>query len=177
VEELQAQIRELENDTTAAQLQQQVDSLNTALTQKNQSISDLEAKVKELQTQIKSLQQTAGSNSSNYNNLKYDYDRLVSAMKGNVGAASDRFRVSKGCIVMKKSASPINVTLTAEFNAHVTVTTNRSGSSADMTFNQSSWSGTTTTLKVTPRSVGITTVTFTNNLDNQTFTVIIIVTE
>ena len=179
VESAESHADELENQLKDAQKElDDYRSETTALLEENTALnqqkSDLESQLADAQNKLWAYENSTATNDA----LRDNYNKIVKALsEGTPGRASDKFKVDKGTIVLKKSASPVTVTLTADFGAYVSITTDRTGSAAEMTFNQSSWSGTTTTLKVTPKSAGVTTVKFTNNIDSQTFTVLIVVTE
>lgn len=183
VEELEGKLEESKLECEAAlaavsNMQMESNELNKELNAKDEELADLNALIEELEDEIWVLENDLTASGEDSAFLRANYEKLIKALSGGtLGRASDKFKVDKGYIVLKKSSSPVTVTMTADFNTYVTVTTNRTGSAAEMNFNESSWSGTTTTLTVTPKSVGVTTVKFSNNVDSQTFTVLIIVTE
>jgi len=179
LEDLEAELEESQKKSDAmssamGDMQMENNKLNQTIGAMEGNVAELEALIEELEDEIWVLENDATANVV----VQDNYETIVDALStGTLGRASDKFRVDKGYVVLKESASPINVTLTADFDENVTVTTNRTGSAAEMSFNESTWNGDTTTLKVTPNHPGVATVKFTNSVDSQTFTVLIIVTE
>ena len=108
------------------------------------------------------------------------YDNLISALnKSNLGYASNNFHSSEGVIVVSKNQKNRKFTLTAHWPNGGTVTTDyypRLLNSADVSFDNDNWS-TSTSMTINPNREGITTVTFSNDIDNRTFDVVIVVTE
>ena len=179
LEDLEAELEESRKKSDAmtsamGDMQTENNELNETINARDEELEKLNALIEDLEDEIWVLENDATANGV----VQDNYDKIVKALStGTMGRASDKFRVDKGYVVLKESASPINVTLTADFDEYVTVTTNRTGSAAEMSFNESTWNGDTTTLKVTPKHPGVATVKFTNSVDSQTFTVLIIVTE
>lgn len=183
IADLETKLEESEQKAEAAvaavgAMQMENNELNKTINAMEGNVAELEALIEKMEDEIWVLENDLTANGEENEFLQDNYDKIINALSSaNLGRASDKFKVDKGYVVLKKSASPINVTLTADFDGYVTVTTNRTGSAAEMSFNESTWNGDTTTLKVTPKSVGVATVKFTNSIDSQTFTVLIIVTE
>ena len=83
--------------------------------------------------------------------------------------------MSDGVIILDKGGSRKRITLTAAFDG-VTVQMDQNGSAADIRWNESKWSGSTTTLDVVSGLfAGVTLATFSNDLNNQEFQIMIIV--
>ena len=108
------------------------------------------------------------------------YDNLISALNtNNLGYASNNFHSSEGVIVVSKNQKNRKFTLTAHWSNGGTVTTDyypRLLNSADVSFDNHNWS-TSTSMTINPNREGITTVTFSNDVDSRTFDVVIVVTE
>ena len=108
------------------------------------------------------------------------YDDLISALStGNLGYAANNFQSSESVIVVSKNQKDRKFTLTAYWPSEGTVTTSYSPSllsSALVAFDNDEWNS-STTMTITPSRTGITTVTFSNNIDSKEFKVIIIVTD
>lgn len=108
------------------------------------------------------------------------YKKLESALSfEDYGYSSESFKVNRGIIVLDKNEDRKEIILTANFNTYVEISTSYSGMSANVEFSEDTWYGTTTKLYVERAegydTMGITTVTFSNNYDSQTFDVLIIV--
>lgn len=103
------------------------------------------------------------------------------ARQSNCGYASELFHVNQGIIILDPDDTRKTITLTAAFDDAVEISVDIYGYGADLNFSEDSWSGDTTTLYVDRDAddmeegeVGITTVTFTNDLNSQTFDILII---
>lgn len=112
-----------------------------------------------------------------YRNKANTYDEIVNAFdpQESYGYASRNFQMSDGVIILDKGGSRKRITLTAAFDG-VTVQMDQNGSAADIRWNESKWSGSTTTLDVVSGLfAGVTLATFSNDLNNQEFQIMIIV--
>ena len=105
------------------------------------------------------------------------YDTICrELLSGNLGYAANNFKSSESIIVVSKNQRERKFTLTANWPNGGTVTPNYAGSSAYVTFDNNSWT-TSTTMTIMPQSEGVTVVTFTNDADANTFKILILVTE
>lgn len=105
------------------------------------------------------------------------YDTICEELNsGNIGYATDNFKSSENIILMSQNTISRNFILTAHWQNGGTVEMEYSGDSASLSFDNNSWN-TTTPVSVVPNCEGVTVVTFKNNVDSNTFKVIIIVTE
>ena len=138
--------------TEIEELQESVDSLNSAIEVKNTTISSLSKKA----------------------NL-YDFI-CMELSSGDYGYAANNFNASESVIVLRKNEAGRKFTLTANWTSGGTVQYYRSGTSADISFDSNSWQ-TSTTMTVLPLTEGITKFTFRNNIDANEFKVMIIVTD
>lgn len=128
-----------------------VNSLNSALTEKEETINSLEKK-------------------SSY------FDVIVSNLRyGNIGYATSNFNASESIIVVNKHETHRKFTLTAYWNNGGTVSVQHSTQAAEVSFDSDSWND-SVSMTIVPRYEGITVVTFGNDVDFKTFKVIIIVT-
>lgn len=132
-------------------LSKTVNSLNSALTEKEETIKSLEKK-------------------SSY------FDVIVSNLRyGNIGYATSNFNASESIIVVNKHETHRKFTLTAYWNNGGTVSVQLSSQAADVSFDSDSWND-SVSMTIVPRYEGITVVTFGNDVDSKTFKVIIVVT-
>lgn len=133
-----------------------------------------EAKYNDLQDEydeLEALYDSADTASSDLWDICYyaDYD--------NIGYSSDTFHADKAIIVLSEDDYYAGITLTVAFDQAATVSLSVDGSSADVNFDEDTWEGDTTTLSVEPLERGVTLATFTNDINSESFSVIIIVTE
>lgn len=128
------------------------------------TINALNNEISEKNNKVKSLQTKA-----NY------YDDILKALRtGSIGHASASFSTSESIILINKNTVGRKFTLHTTWNAGATIDVDYFGSSAVVSFDNSSWYD-STTLTVVPKHEGITAVTFSNDLNSDTFTVLIIV--
>lgn len=105
------------------------------------------------------------------------YEQICDVLSsGKIGYAANNFRTSESVIVVSKNQTNRKITLTAYWSNGGTVSTDYSGSSAYLSYDANEWN-TSTTLTIEPQFEGLTTVTFSNNRDSDTFKILIIVTE
>lgn len=137
------------------------------LSEKDNNIEKLNKNINELKTKVEDYKEKADY----FTRIKFN--SLV--INKSIGYASESFHTNKGIIIMDKDSNPQQITLFADFNTHVTIDTETNGDSAKISFDESTWYGSSTTLTVTPKKTGFTSVTFSNSLNRQEFFVIIIV--
>lgn len=135
-----------------------------------QTTSALETQLAQKSAKVDQLQEAT----SMYHTLK---DALTS---GAYGYASNNFRVDEGIVVLDKNDPCKFITLTANFGADVTISTDRTGSGADISFTEDEWYGSTTSLRVERKTnescarTLVTKVTFSNSVNKQTFCVLVV---
>lgn len=135
-----------------------------------QTTSALEMQLAQKSAKVDQLQEAT----SMYHTLK---DALTS---GTYGYASNNFRVDEGIVVLDKNDPCKFITLTANFGADVTISTDRAGSGADISFTEDKWYGSTTSLRVERKTnescarTLVTKVTFSNSVNKQTFCVLVV---
>ena len=145
-----------------------VGELNSKVSSLNNTVSTQKTKISSLNSQVESNKEKAES-----------YDDLISALStGNLGYAANNFKSSESVIVVSQNQNNRKFTLTANWSNGGTVSTSYSPSfpSAYVSFDNDEWN-TSTTMTIEPFRTGITTVTFSNDVDNKTFKVVIIVTD
>lgn len=144
----------------------------TKIIEKDNEISELTEKYtntnKRLQEKEKLVKQ--------YQDDSFNYSEIVNAASRNsIGYAASNFHASTGIIVMDKSQGTEKFTLTANWSNGGTVDYSNSNLFvAGLSFDKDSWT-TSTSMTVTALGKGITTFTFTNNVDSKKFDVIVIV--
>lgn len=104
------------------------------------------------------------------------YDDILKALRtGSIGRASASFSASDSVILINKDTVGRKFTLNTTWReGGGTIAVNHSGTSAAVSFDNSTWYD-STTLTVIPKHEGITAVTFSNDLNPDTFTIMIIV--
>ncbi len=140
------------------------------------TISDYKSMISIQESNISSLNAMVTENAKKAK----DYDDLLSALCcNNLGYAASNFQSSESVIVVGKNQKMRKFTLTAYWSKGGTVSVSYSPNikkTATVEFDNEKWDH-STTMTVIPMSAGITTVTFSNNVDSKSFQVIIIVTE
>lgn len=153
--------------------EQQLITANNTITANNKKIDDLEDTIS---TQTK----TINSQKNTISNLEDDsdhYNEIIRYAKNeDFGYAASNFRASTGVIVVDKDDDDYKFTLTANWTYGGTVEVDYSSSAAWVEFDKNEWS-TSTTMSVIPNYEGICVVTFSNDVDSKTFSVLIIVTD
>lgn len=149
--------------------------LNVYLYGKNLSLStqteELEERIASMSSELAEQKDIAASAQKK---AQY-YDDILKALRtGSIGRASASFSASDSIILLNKTTTDRKFTLYTTWNEGATIEVNHSGSSATASFDESSWYD-STTLTVIPRNEGITAVTFSNDLNSDTFTILIIV--
>ncbi|MBQ9507690.1 MAG: hypothetical protein IJR51_11085, partial [Clostridia bacterium] len=86
-----------------------------------------------------------------------------------------KFHTNESIVAINRLTLSSKITLTANYNTNVSISLNTEGNAADVNFDEDSWYGSTTTLTIKPKYRGVTIATFSNSIDSDTFSVIIIV--
>ena len=141
-------------------LQENVEELGETISSQKSTISDQKDK-------ISKLEDTAE-----------EYDSIVEALSSNnLGYAGSNFNVNESVVVVRRTEYGRKVTLTAHWYNGGTVSmsyTPYANRSVNVSFDKENWDA-STTLTITPKRVGVTTVTFSNNVDSKTFKMVVIV--
>lgn len=134
-----------------------------------------------LEEEITALESTVATTkaeletASAYKKKAQYYDDILAALRtGSIGRASNSFSTSDSVILVNKATKDRKFTLKTTWRQGATISVDYLGSSATVSFDKSSWYD-STTLTVVPKSEGITAVTFSNDLNADTFSVLIIV--
>lgn len=154
-------------------IEQQLITANNTITANNKKIDDLE-------DTISTQTETINSQKNTISNLEDDSDHyndiIRYAKSEDFGYAASNFRASTGVIVVDKDDNDYKFTLTANWTYGGTVEIDYSSSAAWVEFDKNEWS-TSTTMTVIPNYEGVCVVTFSNDVDSKTFSVLIIVTD
>lgn len=165
----QSDIAEL--NSTISSLQKEADNLTNTVSSQRSSISTLNQTISVQNSKITSLEDTVDN-----------YDKLCNSLKSNnLGFASNNFKSDESVIVVSKNEIDRKFNLTAHWSNGGTVSVLYDSLSvldlaATVSFDTDNWSK-STAITVHPHSEGVTTVTFSNSVDSETFKVIIVVTE
>lgn len=156
-----------ETTETMASQAAKIRELERTVTDDNFKISVQEATISEQGAIIASLRRPARNFDTICRELRY----------GNLGYAANNFKSSESAIVVDKNEQDRKFALTANWAAGGSVFVDYSRPNvAGVTFDNDPWT-TSTEVTVHPWQAGVTTVTFSNNLDLKTFKVLIIVTD
>lgn len=154
-------------------MQIQLSELNDTVLSQKSEVASLEEKV-EMFEKVISIQEDALFSASE--KAEYIEHTIQFAESGNFGYAAENFRASTGVIIVSKEDYSKKFTLTAYWPNGGSVFTEYSSDSARVEFDSDSWSR-STNVSVLPREDGVTVVTFHNDVDYQTFQLLIIVTD
>lgn len=156
-----------ETEETMASQAAKIRELERTVTDQNIKISVQEAAISEQKATIAPLKRKAGY-----------FDAICEELRsGNIGYASSNFKSSESVIVVNAKERDRKFTLTANWISGGSVSVDYSRSNAaTVAFDSDSWE-TSTRMTVQPWRLGVTAVTFSNNINSQTFKVLIIVTE
>lgn len=135
------------------------------LLQSRSELSEMQAQVEAQQTQIEEMRSKTES-----------YDKICSLKNASIGHISNEFRVTKGTVVLSKHDKGKQITLTTDWLDGATISTNLEGTSASLDFDNNTWYE-KTTMTIVPHHEGVTIVTFTNDLNSESFKVLLVVTE
>jgi len=145
-----------------------------------EKIDAQKSRIEKLEGNVASLNKTVAEQRTKIADLEIDsqYFEFIrnELSSGNIGYAAEHFRASESVIVVDKETTNRKFILTAHWNNYGTVSIDYEGVAALVTFDKNSWS-TSTTMTVNPWKVGVTSVTFSNDVDAHTFKVLIIVTD
>lgn len=143
-------------------------------------INTLQGKISELEATVEKQTNTINTQKKTISNLKPkadNYDDICSALKyGNIGFAANNFKSDESIIVVRKNEKDRKFKLTANWSQGGSVEVSYSSNAAAVSFDKDSWY-TSTTMTVRPWSVGATVVTFTNDVNSDSFKILIIVTD
>ena len=185
LEENKTTIAKLEGDVakgekTIKELSDRLSSGSSETEALNAQISDLNAKLEDLQKDILDRDSVITEQSNLINALEpfaQNYETILNELSGyNIGFAANHFSANRGAIVLSMSGKPKQFYLTANWPEGGSVFMDLSSYAADVSFDNDSWD-TGTTMTVTPYEPGVCVATFSNNIDDNVFKVLIIVTE
>lgn len=136
--------------------------------------NDLNDQLAELKDTVSSLNDDLDE-AAPYKKKAGYYDDILKALRtGSIGRASNSFSASDSIILLNKTTTDRKFTLYTTWNKGATIEVDHSGTSAAVSFDNTTWYD-STTLTVMPKHEGITAVTFSNDLNPDTFTILIIV--
>ena len=146
----------------------------------SETVAAQTTQIEELEKEVSTQKSTISSQKSQIADLEeksgYFYTICKELSTGNIGYAASNFKASESVIVVDKNETNRKFTLTANWTNGGTVSTDYSGYSAWVNFDNDSWT-TSTKMTIEPWQEGVTAVTFSNDVDSKTFKILIIVTE
>lgn len=143
---------------------------------------EYEEALEELEETISQQNQTLAEQQDKMEALQSDanaYTAMVKAMtEHEIAFGSHTFQASERFVVAKKGYTGTKITLTAHWNKEEngTVYVEHSSDCAEVSFDKDSWTK-NVTMTVLPKEVGFTVATFSNSVDDTTFSVLILVVE
>lgn len=171
-----SKVAELTSDYNTALAQAQEDSQTITTLQKN--LSSQQKDIEQLNDEISSLEKEISqlTNTNNaYKTSSNAFSQIRNAAIGSsIGYASSNFHVNTGVVTVNKGQSK-TISLVANWSSGGTVSIARDNSNAALDITDSSWY-TSTTVKITGYSKGVTIATFSSTAESKTFKVIVIVT-
>lgn len=171
---------EKSNNDLAGKLAEQEASNNSnrkRIEELDAAIESKDATIAEQNKTIQSQEKTISSQKSEITSLlpkANNYSVIYSALKsGNIGYAASNFNCSQSIILVKKGKTK-KISLTANWSKGGEVTLSCSSNAADIDFDQNSWTY-STKLSIKGLSPGVSVATFSNDVDSNTFKIIVIV--
>lgn len=152
-------------NTQVTKAESRLDTVQGELDRKSQEAAGLQEQVDFLDGYVMELEEAAWVS---------DHLRSI-AEYGNFGYAADNFRTDTAIYVVSQNATE-QLTLWANWPSGGTVYVDYLGEAAWLNFDQNSWK-TSTTMTIDPDQPGISIATFTNSVDDKTFSILLIVTE
>lgn len=146
----------------------------------SETVAAQTTQIEELEKEVSTQKSTISSQKSQIADLEEKggyFDTICKELStGNIGYAASNFKASESVIVVDKNETNRKFTLTANWTNGGTVSTDYSGYSAWVNFDNDSWT-TSTKMTIEPWQEGVTAVTFSNDVDSKTFKILIIVTK
>ena len=139
-----------------------------------QDLQKQTTQLKDAQSDVRDWKDTAYEYKAKTKNVDEIYDFLSSRSPS---YASYLFNASDSIVVMDKNAGTRAVTITTAFNAHVSYSISFRGLAAHAEFAEDTWYGNTTHINITPNFAGTTIITITNDYNNQSIKILVVVTE
>lgn len=162
------------------ELEQQLESSNAALTAQESDLLQLENQLRITEAsreRLKALYQQTKTDLEEAQKDAYYFDLIHRFLTGsNAGYASAQFYASKSVLILSLTDEAQSFSLITGFSGYVEYSFRTSSNSASVSYTENSWHD-STTIRVAPRSTGATFITFSNNLNSQTFRVLVIVTD
>lgn len=151
---------------------------NQNISAENEMLSDKNTQLEKTVSNLRGKNTQLEKKVSNFREETDGYRLIISAAKkGNFGYAADNFKSSDDIIFVQKNETDCKITLTANwtYGGNVNYTYSpRTNPSANISFDLDHWN-TSTTVTIIPKHTGVTKVTFTNDVDDQSFDIVIIV--
>lgn len=147
-------------------LREQVATLQSEVNSLTETVADQKSTISQQKTTISNLKKKANNFDDICDSLRY----------GNIGFAANNFKADESVIVVRKNEKDRKFKLTANWSQGGNVEVSYSSTAATVSFDKDSWY-TSTTMTVKPWAVGATVVTFSNDVNSDTFKILVIVTD
>lgn len=159
-----------EQEETIKGLTENVDALNRSTKENEETIVGLNETLEETTTTLTELQATADGLEAELKTMETSMDAVAKALQaGKLGTASTYFKAESSCVVVK-SGETAELKYTFAYSGTVSY-------QADNNAVKLSTGDTTATVKVEGVEKGVSVVTFTNTYNEESFTVLVLVTE
>jgi len=175
IDELKATVETLKTEKaeqaeTITKLNTTIDSLNQSTKENEETIVGLNETIEETTNSLTELQETADGLEAELKTEKDNLAAVAAAMKSDkLGTASTSFKVDRSCIAVKAGES---AELKYTYGYTGTVTYKADNEAVKLSAGDS-----TATVKVEGVEKGVSVITFTNSYNDETFTVLVLVTE
>ena len=162
------------------QLEQQWESSNATIAAQESAILELEEKLEETEAERQRSEAMLLYTKAELKDAQedsYNFDLIRSFLtKSDAGYASDQFYASKSVLILSMTGGDQTFSLITGFSGHGQYSCSTTSNSVLVSFTEDTWYGGRTTIRVSPKSTGSAYITFSNNLNSQTFRVLVIVT-
>ena len=158
----------------------QVYQLKQENTSQLAQINTLQDRIFELEETVNNHRNTINSQTKTISTLKPKanmFDDICDSLShGNIGAASNQFKVDNSLVIVRRNERDRKITLTTNWSGEGTVSASYSSDAAMVEFDSDSWTS-SVKLTIIPRRVGATVVTFSSDGKTEPFKMLIIVVD
>jgi len=170
-------------DRQVEDLGSEISGLNNEITAKDSQIADLQRQSSDYLADLAELLELSGEfeaaleGAMEYHVRAGLFDTIYDFLSlGDGGYASESFRATDSVLILSEDYPTGLLGITADFGEPVSVTFSTTGTAASIIWSDN-WDGFTTYAFVEPSQPGVTIATFTNDLNAQSFRVLVIVME
>ncbi|MDE7218235.1 MAG: hypothetical protein K2O45_01220, partial [Oscillospiraceae bacterium] len=169
------QMLRLEAEQSASDIQAQLDKLQLDYDRQSDQLKDTSQQLDDAHSQQNDASGQLADVSSRLERAEADLAELTAMLDEGYGFASPQYYASKGVVVVGQHSSE-TITIYEDYSEENTYTYHTPNSGVSCTWN-GSFSNGSTTLTITGNTPGYYSVSFTNDLNSDSFEVLVIVTE